>query len=1734
MPVFTAIGAAAATGLGFTAGTTGFAIASTLIGGITAGYAYRALAPDPPSFDASAFGAAEDPGVEQRLNARTTNHIPLLYGQWMERGALVYYEVSDDKQTLRAVVALGEGPVTSIDRIYWDDIELTLDANGVVTGGTDSSGNAVDRLNGLVTVQTYLGAATNNHSQFLTDRSNRWTNDHKMTSIVYAVVEVQYDRDNDVTSLADMRFVGTSPMVNPALAVRDLLTNTRYGLGLAAADIDTGSFDEARDYFNADVAFTDSAGVQQMAPRFQVNGSLSTDTSIRDRIDTILRGSNSHLTWTGGRFGIYVNRAQTATSFTFNEDNTIGDIEVVETGFNNLVNRLVITYGRDARNNYQRNQVVLESPAADRYPNEPDRELALDLPLVRTDIEAERLGTIILNHSRQQLAVSHRATVAAFPLEAGDIVQYDMDNYGWNNKLFRILRVTEIEEDGKLEYEIEAVEYAASIYDDRMFTQGDAAPNTDLEGAEIIEAVTDLAVQNERPDRVVSSFELTWTVPANSLITDFDIFHIGSTTLPFTNAGVTLVKSVRPSGASFTSGDTITEEITGIPAGDFSFWVVGRNEFATSGASNRATLVGWIPSGTTAVNVFRFHENPVTMDPGAPSGPDGTGGGWYDANDGVNRDDDPHWEAVTQAEAANAENRVVDFTVSGTSGSGDLVRTNVQQVIDFEFTGDPAAATTTQAATRESRRFRITGVGANTEPDVNIAGSPTRWHLDFAPTASYYLHLTGETHSAQTGEDSATLNAGGNIAYAYFRVDSNIWDAFSSGDETGFAITFPHSGTGFGPTLQYTLGSTITSSSSVQDVIDAINTCTFDTQVLGDDVLTSFSVPRLVSGFTDVFRVGIQRTSPVSSTTISATGDLTYLGVDLTVTGTFEAIRPDTVNTFYGSSVPQIAPTLRFQIPQLSIDYTYSGFAAGLDSDRELAEDVATALASGTLTSQLAGFDGNLTLTAEQTTAVVGAIPSGTWVVRIDPVDEDTSITLTTTFTDNSGDLSGSSSGQFPSSSFTIGYPSTLSPTTTTVPAVENPTEVRIAAAATTAINAHPQLTAEQGTFNYDFSGAYLGNRYNPSTSPIGSSYPLTGGAFNASSNPGQGGGVDTDPSTWGSVSFSGVDDDNDDFDHYNRGEQIIVQFYRGSAVASNLIGIAEFTYEDSSVLSSGTVDLLDFRFQSYIGERILESDNIVLTSGVYDSTDDETPDVYDPSRVTHTFSASANGTDVRVTTPDGDFRVPTINDPDDIIVFERVAEVGVNMDVRDGGEPTSYSISVGGTEVATGNFTDSADAADADDTLSTAINAIDGYSATITTTGNVQATADEAGAGMEMTITVTAGTNAEYGTATANDLAVNPDTAQRVVGMDAVITGTPTIATVRKDTEVLGTITTLDMPLLQQQGNFIQAIADLFNGDTDTDSYTATVTGDTMRLLSDFTGGAPLANIAIQVGTGSLVVTRDVVNDGVDEVVAATRSRITVTEGGTTVLDNALLGESLTGDALAQDILAVLTAATDSRYIYSRVGSVITATSGFFGANPDIIISVSTIGDGTIAFNRNVQQVGNAGVVSLTGATWTYFPIAQETRVDDDTTMLMADNAIAVRRGLIKDALTMNGDTTSAATTSIVATQQLNTGTTNSVATGICFCSFYLGSLGTGTPVYEANFQFREVGTTAWTTAATESISEPTSSLTTIFATLPLPFAIDLDANRIYEFRVFMNDPVSPQRGNAQWQALVIEELRA
>ena len=670
-------------------------------------------------FRPSAPAGPRDPGSEQRSRANPRAVLNALYGRWTTFGQEIYLGANADNTRGFYAIALGiippNGNIT-FNRVFADDIQLTLDADGMVVAGSDPNGMAIDKYNGRIRIVRYAGGRST-----LLEAQPDWDETFIADRVVYAAVELDRDTAAGLVQLPQLRFTGECDRNNPADAVQDMILDDRFGI---AKDISLigDSFAEHRTYCATEVAHLDRTGtVTVMAERFTVNGEIDCSQSVVDRCNEILAHQNATLGFYGGKYEIFANR----------ELGTIGVLEIDEgwfvDGFEfaensaSLFTQLRVDYGRNQNNQFQPGVLYRDVPTTLQHPSQQSRLDTINLPYCDNFVEASRVSAQYINEAFTGLTIRTTLDIRGIQLKPQQLVRVSSERYSFSQKLFQVKEIDELQEGTVLTYRVLLREYEPSNYtDDGTIQEEDPAPNIDFTEPSVIPNVDDLTLFSRQETSAVPNFTLQWSVP-DGFIEEFDVFF--STNVNFTNA--VRLRTRVATGGSFTPGDVILEEISGVPTGNYSFWVVGRNQFGSSPESNRVDL-DWNPTVSAAdlnlATVIRHHENPVTMDPGSPMGENGTDVGWYDPVEGsslvINRpaDPSPHWEATATVQSEGGTNRVVDFTASGQTGRTDVVTPGVAEVgtIEVASTAMTGSGGAIIPARPEQFQLRLTDSDGNT------------------------------------------------------------------------------------------------------------------------------------------------------------------------------------------------------------------------------------------------------------------------------------------------------------------------------------------------------------------------------------------------------------------------------------------------------------------------------------------------------------------------------------------------------------------------------------------------------------------------------------------------------------------------------------------------------------------------------------------------------------------------------------------------------------------------------------------------------------------------------------------------------------------------------------------------------------------------------------------------------------------------------------------------------------
>jgi hypothetical protein len=216
------------------------------------------------------------------------------------------------------------------------------------------------------------------------------------------------------------------------------------------------------------------------------------------------------------------------------------------------------------------------------------------LDLVNNALHAARIGLIELKQSRVDLIITFRADYSAIQCEAGDVVKITNSVYGFDNKLFRITKLKEVEDDsGTLTVEISALEYDPAVYTDETLEDSAAVPGSGIPtfgGSSSLPAPSAPVVGNITTGSS-PSFTLSTTIaPTSSPVDEIQWFYATTSTGSFAY----LTNEYSGTG-SWGANTTVTDTIIVSP-GTYFFRARAGLGARYGNLSNTSTQFIWNPS----------------------------------------------------------------------------------------------------------------------------------------------------------------------------------------------------------------------------------------------------------------------------------------------------------------------------------------------------------------------------------------------------------------------------------------------------------------------------------------------------------------------------------------------------------------------------------------------------------------------------------------------------------------------------------------------------------------------------------------------------------------------------------------------------------------------------------------------------------------------------------------------------------------------------------------------------------------------------------------------------------------------------------------------------------------------------------------------------------------------------------------------------------------------------------
>ena len=466
--VFTAVGVSAAVATVAATVTVGVVAAAGAVA--IANKLAKAMTPDLGS--AAEFGAQGAQGIMVNKTG-SSQPLPVIYGLTRTGGIRVFAHtegtVGDyENAYLHLVFAIGEGEMNKCSEIFFDG----------VSAGTCSSAGSTDPGSWTIAspwsgkVNMYFRPGTDSQSAIsaLTSKAS-WT-DPRFRGIAYAYLRLEYDEDVWKNGLPEVTFNVEGKKVpatsdgttlgysdNPARCVLDYLTNTRYGKGIAPADLDLTSFAAAETYCNT--------------KGFHTRGNVSTNGTIHANLIDILSSCRGYLAF-GNKYRMLIDQASSETPFEITKDNIIGNIDYVLGDKTTMFNKMTAKF-LDESTEYKDNIKVLASSSLKTKDNGMDLEAEIPMPFTKTASIVNQILTEEINQSRQSHMIQLKCTVDAIDLQVGDLVNVTNETFGITQKTFRVLN-TIIEPSSEITLslrEYDADVYGSSIISDELADNND-------------------------------------------------------------------------------------------------------------------------------------------------------------------------------------------------------------------------------------------------------------------------------------------------------------------------------------------------------------------------------------------------------------------------------------------------------------------------------------------------------------------------------------------------------------------------------------------------------------------------------------------------------------------------------------------------------------------------------------------------------------------------------------------------------------------------------------------------------------------------------------------------------------------------------------------------------------------------------------------------------------------------------------------------------------------------------------------------------------------------------------------------------------------------------------------------------------------------------------------------------------------------------------------------------------
>jgi len=462
--------------------------------------------------------------------------LPVIYGERRVGGTRVFVHTQGGKKNeyLYIALALCEGEVESISDIEIDDYPITDPRFETLTVTPGTYGEII--TSSLLSIQTFNGSDAQTASSILSETS-KWDSTHQLNGVAYIAIRLKWDEDvfsgiPDITAVVkgrkvyDPRTDTTAWSNNPALCIRDYLTDERYGKGLPETAINDTLFGDAAYDIESFIVTPYSGGSNLQI--FQCNAVLDTGEEIFRNVERLLLGCRGFLPYSDGQYGLVIDQSKTS-SLTIDAEKIIGGISIQGEEKKEKFNRVLVQFPNPSTD-WQPDQAIWPdagSAEETQFLSEDGDTLLvdeIDIETITNYYAARDFARIFCLRSRNALRCSLQVTSEAINLVVGDVVSVTHPTPGWTAKPFQVEEMM-LNYDGTVALNL--IEYDSTIYAYDASSEETTYPDTDLPDPLTVESPTVLIVvpgAEVLEDGSINAYvSLAWTASDDALVNRYDV-----------------------------------------------------------------------------------------------------------------------------------------------------------------------------------------------------------------------------------------------------------------------------------------------------------------------------------------------------------------------------------------------------------------------------------------------------------------------------------------------------------------------------------------------------------------------------------------------------------------------------------------------------------------------------------------------------------------------------------------------------------------------------------------------------------------------------------------------------------------------------------------------------------------------------------------------------------------------------------------------------------------------------------------------------------------------------------------------------------------------------------------------------------------------------------------------------------------------------------------------------------